>query len=570
MIDFMKDNMAASLSSMKKSIDPFGIFSSALEVQYSWLQHPDKLATQMVKFGEELGMINQTFFARVYGMPADDLIPSNRYDDRFKDSAWTEHPSYDLIKELYLLYTHWLEDAIYETPDLSDKERRKAAFWARQGLNTISPSNFFWTNPEAIRRFMETGGMSAVEGLKILVKDLNEGEISMVDKEKFDVGVNVATTPGNVVFRNDLLEVLQFSPSTEQVHEIPIVIVSPWINKYYILDLNKKKSLIHYLVSKGFTVFVTSWKNPDADMRDTSVEDYIFKGIAEIIRVAGEVSGSDQVHAVGYCIGGTMLSAYMAWMNAERKAKAKLPVAHWTLFTGLVDFINPGDIDVFVDEDIVGHLEKQMDKKGYLDGGEMAMSFRMLRSNSLIWNYVMQGYLFGEEPAPLDVLYWNSDTTRLPATMHSYYLREFYINNKLIEPGALNFAGRNIDLGKIKQPLYSVGAEQDHIAPWMETFKVCQHVSGPVNYTLATSGHILGIINPPVDPPKRKYWSGDATGATDAEAWRDGIEKVAGSWWEDWTQWLSGHCGEMVEARQPGSKEYPALEAAPGTYVRET
>ena len=570
MIDFIKDQHSTSLSSIKKTFDPFGIFSSALEVQYTWLQHPQKLAEQMGKFGEELGLINQNFFARVYGANSDDLIPNNRYDERFKDDAWTENLNFDLIKEHYLLYTHWLEDAIYETPGMTDKQRRKAAFWAKQGLNTLSPSNFFWTNPEAIHRFIMSGGMSAIEGFKILAKDLNEGEISMVDKEKFEVGKNVASTPGSVVFRNELLEVLQFSPSTEEVHTVPVVIVSPWINKYYILDLNERKSMIQYLVSKGFTVFVTSWKNPDSDMRDTSVEDYMFKGINEIVRVAGEISGSNQVHAVGYCIGGTMLSAYMAWMNRDRKPKSQLPVAHWTLFTSLVDFVEPGDIDVFVDEDIVEHLEKQMDSKGYLDGDDMAMSFRMLRSNSLIWNYVMKGYLFGEETTPLDVLFWNMDTTRLPATMHSFYLREFYLNNKLVQPDALSFNGRKIDLGKIKQPLYSVGTEQDHIAPWKETFKICQQVTGPVNYTLATSGHILGIISPPVEPPKRKYWSGDASGAIDAEVWREGIEKVPGSWWDDWSQWLSTNCGDKVEARQPGSKDYPVLEAAPGSYVRET
>ncbi len=548
-------------------MDPFGIGRSLCAVQQAWLQHPGALQERLGDFAEHMLRIGDQTCAHFCGVGMGDPIEPVYYDERFSDPIWQENPFYDLLKEVYLLYTHKLEDAIYDTPDVSEKTRRKAAFWARQYLNAISPTNFFWTNPEAIWKFMATGGQSLQHGLELWRQDREADDIRMVDGSPFVVGENIAYTPGKVVHRNELLEVLQYTPTTGQVREIPIVIISPWINKYYILDLNEKKSLIRYLVDKGFTVFITSWKNVTEDMRDTGFGDYMFKGALEAIETARSICGVPQVHAVGYCIGGTMLSALMAWLSKGKAAD--MPVAHWTQFTTLVDFTEPGDIEVFVDEDSVAYLEKQMQERGYLDGRDMGTSFRMLRSNSLIWRYVVHSYLYGEEPPPLDVLYWNTDTTRLPARMHSEYLRHLYLENRLVQPNSLEFNGRKIDLRKVKQPLYAVGTEQDHIAPWKSTFEITRHVSGPVHYTLATSGHILGIVNPPVDPPKRRYWAGDATGQTDPEAWRDSIEKVPGSWWEHWSAWLDECCGEQVAPPGLGNKTHPVLCDAPGTYVLE-
>jgi polyhydroxyalkanoate synthase len=389
----------------------------------------------------------------------------------------------------------------------------------------------------------------------------------MVDETAYQLGKDIACTPGEVVFRNELMEVIQYAPVTTEVHTTPIVIIAPWINKYYILDLSPQRSLVRHLVNQGYTVFVTSWKNPGPELRNITFDDYLTRGALMIINVAREICNVPAVHAVGYCIGGTLLTALMAW--TEKNKKSEPAVSHWTLLTTLVDFSNPGDIDAFITEGSIQWLEQKMEENGYLDGKDMGSSFRWLRPNSLIWRYVIQNYLNGESPPPMDVLQWNVDCTRLPEKMHSFYLRNFYLENRMIKPDELKLAGRTIDLRLIKAPLYAVGTEQDHIAPWKETFRIASLIPAPVRYTLATSGHILGILSPPVDPPKRRYWSGNATGIIDAEAWRENLEKVTGSWWEDWVKWLDDNCGPMVPARTPGNKKYTPLAPAPGDYVME-
>ena len=552
---------------LRRTVDPFGLMEATLRAQQAWLSHPEAFAERLSTYYHQLGEVNLQVAGRICGVKLTDAVSPVPYDERFRSPVWEENPLFDLLKEHYLLTTRWIEDALFETPDLDEKSRHKAAFFMRQVLNALSPTNFFWTNPEVMWETAATGGQNLLEGYRLWLEDLRRGTVSMVDEDDFRLGENLAATPGKVVFRNELLELIQYAPRREKVHAVPVVIIAPWINKYYILDLDAHKSLVRYLVSRGFTVFITSWKNPDASMRDTTFGDYLFKGGWKALEVAREICGSSTVHAVGYCIGGTLLATLMAWMN--RGPEAERSIASWTLFTSLVDFSHPGEIEVFIDEESIRWLERQMEQKGYLEGENMAWSFRMLRSNSLLWRYVVHNYLFGQEPPPLDVLYWNTDTTRLPAAMHSEYLRRFYLENRLVRPDSLEYGGRPIDLGRIIQPLYAVGTEQDHIAPWKETFKVCSLVKGPVRYTLATSGHIMGIVNPPVEPPKRRYWSGPATGRRDPEAWRDEIVKLPGSWWEDWAEWLSGHCGRLVTPPALGSERYPPLEDAPGCYVRE-
>lgn len=549
------------------ALDPFGIVPACTAVVQAWGQAPEKLQARMQEFLTALLEVQRQVAERAVGHFVADFVPPVSYDERFQDKAWTDSPWFDFLKEYYLLYTRAIEDAIFATPDVPERTRRQAAFWARQMLNAVSPTNFLWSNPVALTRFLATGGLSLAEGYKQWLADLRKQDVSMVDESAFEVGKNMAGTEGEVVFRNELLEVLQYAPATDLVHRTPIVVIAPWINKYYVLDLSPEKSLVRYLVNQGYTVFITSWKNPDAGMGEVGFDDYLLKGAVAIVDAAREICGVPAVHAVGYCIGGTLLSALMAWY--ARDTGQPSPVEHWTQLTTLVDFANPGDIDMFVTEDSVKWLEERMQESGYLDGRDMSMSFRWLRPNSLIWRYVIQNYLYGEEPPPLDVLAWNVDCTRLPKAMHSFYLREFYLRNRLLEPNAISLAGRPIDLGLIRVPLYAVGTEQDHIAPWKETFKIASLVPAPVRYALATSGHILGILSPPVDPPKRRYWSGDATGATDPETWRAGMEKVAGSWWEDWVAWLAERCGPMLPARPPGSGRHPPLAPAPGTYVLE-
>jgi polyhydroxyalkanoate synthase subunit PhaC len=553
---------------MYNPLDPFGVANTCREIYRAWWAHPYQLSEELTRLG--VRTLALTTWQRAAGSRTDgDLIPAVPYDERFQHPLWTRNPYLDTLKEFYLLYTRWLEDAIYKTPQVPDKLRRKAAFFTREFLNAIAPTNFFWTNPEAILRALSSGGQSATRGWRNLLADAAAGRVSMVDKDAFEVGVNLATAPGAVVYRNELVELIQYEATTDQAHSVPIVIVAPWINKFYILDINERLSLVRYLVEQGFTVFVTSWKNPGADMRDTTFDDYMLRGVLASVNAAREICGSEQVHLAGYCIGGTITAALMAWLNRAPTPETQTPVAHATLLTTLIDFAQPGGIEAFIDEDSLDAIDSLMARYGYLDGRDMATSFRTLRSNSLIWHYWVHNYLLGETPPAFDVLYWNSDSTRLPYAMHSFYLREFYLHNKLVQPDGLTLGGRAIDLAKITQPLYVVGTEQDHIAPWPSTFKICGLVKGPVRYALATSGHIMGVLSPPVDPPKRRYWAGDAAGCADAEAWRARMDKTPNSWWSDWVAWLKPQCGKLKTPPALGGDKYAPLLPAPGLYVMD-
>jgi len=553
---------------VRRSFDPFGIYTDITRVQQAWLHTPIGTAARMARLMGDLGHLNHSAARRlIVGCSDADVFPSVEYDPRFQDEAWTQIPWFDVLKQYYLLWSRWVGDMAFDAPNLDEKTRSRASFWVRQWVDALAPTNYFWTNPKAIARFMSSHGESLVEGTRRLLSHSAGGVLPMVDEEAFAVGRDLAATPGRVVFRNDLLELIQYEPVTERVRSVPVVVIAPWINKYYILDLGTRKSLVRWLVEKGFTVFVTSWKNPGPLMRETTMDDYLLKGARSAVEAAREICGSARVHAVGYCIGGTLLSALMAWQ--ARGPESERAVGSWTLFTTLVDFSNPGDVEVFIDEYIIAWLEDRMRRQGFLDADALAWSFRVLRPNHLIWHYAVLHYLYGEDPPPFDVLFWNMDGTRLPEAMHSYYLRQFYLANRMIQPDALVVGGRPIDLGRITEPLYAVGAEQDHIAPWKATFEVLRRVRSPARYVLATSGHILGIINPPVDPPKRRYWVSDATGETDSEDWQRRAPKIPGSWWDDWAQWLAAHTGPEVVPPSLGSERHPVLENAPGTYVLE-
>jgi polyhydroxyalkanoate synthase subunit PhaC len=567
-INFARKSLQQFSETVESSIDPLGMTAPLLHAQLAWASHPQELAQAMAKATDSLWALQWHSWRRLLGLPSQDPVRPHGDDDRFTDPVWAESPSWDVVKEWYLVLTHHTQDMLYETPGLSQKERRRAAFWWRNWLNAMAPSNFLWTNPVAMRIAMETHGESLVRGFRNFLADMDAGNIRMTDPGDFKVGENLAMTPGKVVFRNRLLEVIHYTPTRPQVHGMPVVIVTPWINKFYILDLNPKKSMIRYLLDQGLDVFITSWKNPGAEMREVRFDDYLTEGIQALVDTAKGVTGAEKVHAVGYCIGGTALSAYMAWAN-KHFAAGDVPVAHWTLFTTLVDFHKPGDIEVFVDEGSIRFITQNMERKGYLDGAEMASSFRLLRSNSLIWHYVVHGWLYGETPPPFDVLYWNMDTTRMPYTMHAWYLRELYLHNKLTEKDALTLGGETIDLGAISQPVYAVSAEDDHIAPWRQTFRTMNYVAGPKRFVLSSSGHILGIVNPPVKPPKRKFWVGQAHRSDTADGWHGGAETHPGSWWEDWMAWLKPQCGELRDAGAVATDTYPALADAPGTYVLE-
>ncbi len=557
-------------AAFSKKIDPFGVTTSLLNAQMAWLTHPQELLRAASALSGDLIALQSHVMRRAMGMPSEDVVQPNHDDARFADPIWTESASWDITKEWYLALTHRLQDMVFETPGLSDKERRRAAFWSREWLNMVAPNNFFWLNPVAMERFVATKGESVAQGMRNFMRDIKAKNIQMVEPDAFTVGKDLATTAGKVVFRNRLVELIHYAPTTAKVRATPIVIITPWINKFYILDLTSKKSMVKYLTDQGFSVFITSWKNPGSELAEIRFDDYLLEGTNEVINAAIEFCKVPKVHLVGYCIGGTLVSTYMAWAN-KRFAADEVPVAHWTLFTTLTDFSEPGDIDVFLDEDCVNALDQKMADKGYLDGSEMATSFRMLRANSLVWHYYVRSYLMGEELPPFDVLFWNVDTTRMPRAMHSYYLHQMYLQNNLIKHDKLKIAGEPIDLDRIVQPLYAVTAEDDHIAPWRQCYRIHKYVNvkTPVRFVLSSSGHILGVVNPPANPPKRSYRIAVPEHNEHWEHWLERAEKKTGTWWDDWTAWLNGNCGELVDAYPASNRKFPALADAPGTYVYE-
>lgn len=555
---------------LSKHLDPFGVTTSMLNAQMAWFMHPQEMSRAMSSLSGDLLALQAHVMRRAFGLPSADVIKPHADDARFADPVWDDSPTWDIIKEWYLAFTHRLQDMYFETPGLSDKERRRAAFWLRKWLNAVAPTNFFWANPVALHKYVESHGKSLANGFRNFLRDAQARNILMVEEDAFQVGRDLAVTPGKVVFRNRLLEIIHYQPSTEKVQKTPILIVTPWINKFYILDLNPKKSMVKYLVDQGFSVFITSWKNPTPDMAGITFDDYLLEGVSEAVDRVCDFCEVPKLHLVGYCIGGTLVSTYMAWANRQYGAD-KLPVLDWTLFTTLTDFSRPGDIEVFIDEASIRALEESMAKKGYLDGGEMASAFRMLRSNSLVWHYWVHSYLYGESLPPFDVLFWNMDCTRMPFAMHSYYLREMYLHNNLIKRDRLSIGGQPIDLRRITQPLYAVTAVDDHIAPWSQCYRIRKYVNvdASVRFVLSTSGHILGIVNPPVHPPKRAFWAGEPQPNEHHEEWQKRTRQQAGSWWADWCDWLKTRDGELIDALPVSSRKYPALADAPGTYVLE-
>ena len=550
-------------------VDPLGIVAPLLHAQFAWMVHPQEFAERWLRNAGDLLALQLHTAAKLAGHKAGDLVEPQADDKRFADPVWSDEPAWDLLKQWYLFYTRRIQDALFDTPGLSAKARRRAAFWWRKWLNAVAPTNFLATNPVAVRKAIETRGESLRRGFEIFLDDLRAGTVRMTSPEDFRVGQNLATTPGAVVFRNRLLELIHYTPVARQVHREPIVIVTPWINKFYVLDLAPQKSVVRYLLGEGFDVYITSWKNPTPDMAEVSFDHYIAEGVAEAVRVARALSGAQKVHAVGYCIGGTLLAAYMAWLNRKHE-REDVPVASWTLLATLVDFQSPGDLEVFIDEGSVRWLSDLMRARGVLDGAEMATTFRLLRSNSLIWHYVVHGWLYGERPQPFDVLYWNMDTTRMPYRMHEYYLREMYLKNSLIKSDALTIAGEPIDLVRIHQPLYSVSAEDDHVTPWRQTFRINGYITAHKRFVLSTSGHVMGIVNPPAQSSKRRYRVGAAHRGQTADDWRARAEEHAGSWWDDWSAWLAEHCGPPGPPQPVANDAFPRLADAPGVYVLES
>src|SRR5215203_5491446 len=504
--------------------------------------------------------------ARFWGLPRQEKEEKGRPDKRFAEPEWENNPFYQTLKESYLLASEYLLNEAEKTDGQDTEEQRRLKFHLKQFVDAMAPVNFLLTNPAALRRIAQTGGTSLAEGTRNLLADLEEGRLSMTDTTAFKLGENIAVTPGKVVYRNDLIELIQYEPMTEQVYETPIVFFPPWINRYYILDLTAEKSMVRYLVEQGFTVFMVSWKNPDASMKETKFEDYMTEGPLAAAEVVREITGSEKVNPVGYCVGGTLLAVTEDWLAAGGDEN---PFNASTFMVALQDFTDVGDTAVFIDEPQVEFMEQSMMERGYLDNRKMANMFNLLRSSELIWANVINNYLLGQKPPAFDLLYWNADGTRMAPDAHSFYLRNTYLENNLVKPGKVEIKGRPIDLSRIEGDIYAVGAERDHIVPWASAWKISKLTDGTTRFTLANSGHIAGMINPP-SKGKGRYWATENGGAFDTSAdWRENAREHEGSWWEDWSKWLDAHSGEMVDPPEMGSETYPPLEDAPGTYVKE-
>ena len=544
--------------------DPLNTGQLFGEVFTSMSRNPEKLVQANLDLWREGLELYQQNIESFLGVESDTSINTDR---RFRHEAWTQQPVFNAIRESYLLLSRHVQRLVDETEGLDEKTAERAEFFTRLILDAMSPTNFIGTNPEVIEKVMETSGMNLVNGFNNLVRDMNTGDgqlrISMTDYDAFELGKNVATTPGKVVFENRMFQLIQYEQQTEQVSKVPLLIVPPWINKYYILDLQQKNSLIHWLVSQGHTVFVMSWVNPDESYADVGFENYVTEGVLEAMNQTALATGEDKVNAIGYCIGGTLLAttlAVLAGRNDDRVASA-------TFLTTMLDFSSPGELGVFIDEEQLDNLDNKIDEQGFLDGKEMATTFNLLRSNDLIWSFYINNYLLGNDPRPFDLLYWNSDSTRMPAKMHKWYLRNLYLKNRLIVPGDIEIDGTPVDLTAIKTPAMFVSTEEDHIAPWTSTWSGALKFAGPVKFILGGSGHIAGICNPPANK-KYGYRISTRKLGKDPQKWCDATARNEGSWWPAWQQWVGQHAGEQIDARLPGSGKLEIIEDAPGRYVK--
>ena len=545
--------------------DPLNIGSAFMEMTQRMMSDPARLAQAQVDLWNSYMDLWQQTANRMMGQESETLVEPEADDRRFADAAWQENPVFDYIKQSYLLTSQWMINTVRETEGMEDETARKVDFYTRQFVDAMAPTNFALTNPQVLQETVDTKGQNLINGLSNLLDDLERGKgqlaIKHVEPDAFELGKTVATSPGKVVFQNDLFQLLQFSPSTDKVRKTPLLIVPPWINKYYILDLREKNSFIKWAVAQGHTVFVVSWVNPDEQLAQKTFEDYMLDGPVAAIGAACDAAGSEKVNVIGYCIGGTMTAtalAYMADKGDDRVASA-------TFFTTLVDFEEPGELGVFIDEEQIASLEEKMSERGYLEGSEMATTFSMLRANDLIWSFVINNYLMGKEPFPFDLLFWNADSTRMPAVMHSYYLRNMYQENALVQPGGLELGGVKIDLRKIKVPVYILSTKEDHIAPWKSTYAAMQLYSGNTTFVLASSGHIAGVVNPPASD--RYSYRTNTKKPETPNAWLESAKEHPGSWWPHWDKWVNKYADGEVDAREPGKGKLKAIEDAPGSYV---
>ena len=547
------------------SLDPLDLGRAFAELTARMMADPERLAQVQMDLWQGYFALWANAARRMAGTETAPVAQPEPGDRRFRDPAWQESQLFDFIKQSYLLTSRWMTGVVRETDGLDEATARKVDFYTRQFADAMAPTNFVATNPEVLRATMESRGKNLVDGLRNLLADLERGKgrlhIRMTDMDAFRLGENIAVTPGKVVFQNELIQLIQYVPSTEQVYQKPLLIVPPWINKYYILDLRPDNSFIRWAVGEGHTVFCISWVNPGSRLAGKSFDDYMKDGLFAALDAVEKATGEREVDAIGYCLGGTLLAATLAVMAARGDER----IASATYFASMIDFKEAGELAVFIDEAQLAALEEKMAKTGYLEGADMATTFNMLRANDLIWSFVVNNYLLGKDPFPFDLLYWNSNSTRMPAAMHAFYLRKMYLENKLIEPGGITLDGTPVDLGAIKTSSYVLSTREDHIAPWKSTYAAVNTYSGKTRFVLAGSGHIAGVINPPA-ANKYMHWTSDKA-PKDPEKWLEGATQTAGSWWPDWSKWVAKFAGPKVPARTPGAGKLKFIEDAPGTYV---
>jgi len=548
--------------------DPLDLQSAHAALAKALLADPEKLVDLQVEYwGKWMTLCHNTAL-RIHGEQAEDIYKPETGDRRFRSPLWKDSPYFDFIKQSYLMTSRWMQDAARTAKGLDAKTMEKIEFSIRQFSDALAPTNFLMTNPEVIRETLATGGENLVRGLENFLSDMERSagalKISTTDYNAFAPGRNLAITPGKVVHRNRMMELIQYTPSTKDVFKRPLLVVPPWINKYYILDLRPENSFVRWLVDQGHTVFMISWVNPSQDTGPVTFDDYMTDGLLKALSVIAESTGEKDANVIGYCIGGTLLAIAMAWLAA---GKEESRIASATFLTTLIDFEKAGELKLFTDCKPLDILEKDMAGKGVLSASHLQRTFSLLRANDLIWSFVINNYLMGKEPFPFDILYWNDDSTNLPADMHRFYLRTMYRDNRLIEPGAMTIAGRAIDIGTIRTPCHFLSTREDHIAPWKATYAGTRLFKGPVSFTLAASGHVAGIVNPP-DAGKYGCWTADHVGES-ADEWLKTAKEQKESWWILWQQWIGDHTGKKVPARPPGGGRITPLDDAPGLYVKK-
>ncbi|MCP5150093.1 MAG: class I poly(R)-hydroxyalkanoic acid synthase [Ectothiorhodospiraceae bacterium] len=545
--------------------DPLGLGDALMKLSATLMSNPLHLAQAQTRLWLDYAALARSAATRLMGGEAPPVVEPHHEDRRWRHTDWRENTWFDLIKQAYLITGRAWVDFLSDNEHLDERTRAKLEFSTQQIVDALSPTNFAVTNPEVLRLTAETGGKNLLDGLRNMLEDLEAsgGKLRprMVEPEAFVVGRDVATTPGKVVYQNEMMQLIQYAPVTEQVYKRPLLLMPPWMNKFYVLDLRPGNSMIEWLVAQGFTVFVISWVNPDQSMADRGFEDYMLQGPIAALDAVEQATGVREVNVVGYCLGGILLAAAVAWLSARGDDRIKSA----TYLTTMVDFGDPGEIRLFIDEQGLDRLEKGICRAGMLDGKSVADTWSAMRANDLVWSFFVNSYLLGKSPKPFDILFWNSDSTNMPAAMHTFFMRNMYLENRLREPGGITLAGTPIDVTAVTTPAYVLSTSEDHIAPWKTTYATTQLFKGPTRFVLGASGHIAGVINPP-HRKKYGYWTNDDNPA-DPQAWFDAATEHEGSWWPNWLQWVKRHAGAKVAARDPQAGGLAVIEDAPGSYV---